>query len=231
MSLFPNIRKRELSDSSAFKSHPQSVGVGSLPRPTVLDPSRTWHGAGGCSLAGPTAPRPLGGTRSSALLYCPSLRPTVHLKEWVDFFLSWNSFAPASPCYRQEPWGWWLRVYGYVWWDQCPWPAVPQVCSRGLSPDCGGVGGGQGRSCCHPSPPHSQPIRASILWGLPSSYLGCSYERHQGGWRWGLRGLLCEAGLRPTKTHPWGGRGDTECPQTRLLFSVSLGSAFIPDGS
>lgn len=46
MSLFPNIRKRELSDSSAFKSHPHSVGVGSLPRPTVLGPSRTWHGAG-----------------------------------------------------------------------------------------------------------------------------------------------------------------------------------------
>ena len=86
MSLFPNIRKKELSDSSAFKSHPQSVGVGSLPRPTVLEPSRMWHGAGGYSLAGPTAPRPLGGTRSSALFYCPSLRPTVHLKEWVDFF-------------------------------------------------------------------------------------------------------------------------------------------------
>lgn len=43
---------------------------------------------GGYSQAGPTAPRTLGGTRSSALFYHPSRWPTMHLKEWVDFFFS-----------------------------------------------------------------------------------------------------------------------------------------------
>lgn len=43
---------------------------------------------GGYSQVGPTAPRTLRGTRSSALFCHPSLRPMMHLKEWVDFFFS-----------------------------------------------------------------------------------------------------------------------------------------------
>ena len=48
---------------------------------------------------------------------------------------------------------------------------MSQVCSWGLSPDCGAEGAGQGQVLLPSFPPHCQPIHASILWGLPSSYL------------------------------------------------------------